>query len=139
RGARPLASVAAIGADRCRRRPGEATASAARQLEAMRSLLDMPHAAVISAASGAPAATAEERAFLDGIGLPVRAAATALGHAVEPAFPAALALAVMAVSEGRLFAPLEPAEAAMDRPLRQALVNSWGHWRGEAMALVTAA
>ncbi len=139
RGARALAGIAAIGADRCRRRPGEASANAARQLDAMRSLIDRPHAAVISGASGAAAATAEERAFLGRLGLPVRAAATALGHAVEPAFPATVALAALAVSRGALFPPLEPAEAAMEATLDQAIVTGWGHWRGEAMALVTAA
>ncbi len=36
-------------------------------------------------------------------------------------------------SEGRLFPPLEAAEAPMDAPLRQALVTGWGHWRGEAL------
>jgi hypothetical protein len=43
------------------------------------------------------------------------------------------------VRQGRLFDPLEPAEAPMAAPLRQVLVTSWGHWRGEALALVTAA
>ncbi|MGA9868425.1 MAG: hypothetical protein WBQ75_18520, partial [Acetobacteraceae bacterium] len=62
-----------------------------------------------------------------------------LGHSLEPAFPAALALAALAVSRGALFPPLEPAEMAMQAPLRQVLVTGWGHWRGEAMALVTAA
>lgn len=139
RGARPIAMIAAIDADRCRRGPGEASANAARQLDAMRALLDQPHAAAISAASGAGAATAEERGFLDRIGLPVRAVGTALGHSLEPAFPAAVALAALAVSRGALFPPLEPAEAPMTAPLRQAIVIGWGHWRGEAMALVTGA
>ncbi|MBV8613944.1 MAG: beta-ketoacyl-ACP synthase [Acetobacteraceae bacterium] len=139
RGARPLAGIAAIGSDRCRRRPGEASANAARQLHAMRPLVDEARVAVISGASGASAATAEERAFLGRLGLPVRAAATALGHAIEPAFPAALALAVLAVSRGVLFPPLEQAEAPLEGELRQAIVTGWGHWRGEAMALVTAA
>ncbi|HJS84907.1 MAG TPA: beta-ketoacyl-ACP synthase [Acetobacteraceae bacterium] len=139
RGARPLAGIAAIGADRCRRAPGQASANAARQLDAMRPLIDWPHAAVISGASGASTATAEERAFLGKLGLPVRAAATALGHAVEPAFPASIALAALAVQRGALFPPLESAEMPMEATLRQAIVTGWGHWRGEAMALVTAA
>jgi 3-oxoacyl-[acyl-carrier-protein] synthase II len=139
RGARALAVIAAISADRCRRRAGEAAANAARQLEAMRGLLDEPHAAVISAASGVGAATTEEFAFLDRAGLPVRAAATALGHSLEPAFPAAIALAALAVNRGALFPPLEAVEAPMAGPLSQAVVTGWGHWRGEAMALVTGA
>ncbi len=139
RSATALACIAAIGTNRCRRRPGEATANAARQLQAMRGLIDLRAMAVMSATSGAAPAIVEERAFLAGIGVPVRAAATALGHSVEPSFPAAVALAAMAVADGRLFPPLEPAEATMDAPLRQALVTGWGHWRGEALALVTEA
>ena len=139
RGATALAAIAAIGTDRCRRRHGEAAANAVRQLEAMRGLVDTSAVAVVSGASGAEPATAEERAFLDTIGVPVRAAATALGHSLEPSFPAAVALAVIAVADRRLFPPLEPAEAPMDAPLRQVLVTGWGHWRGEALALVTEA
>jgi 3-oxoacyl-[acyl-carrier-protein] synthase II len=95
--------------------------------------------AVISGASGVGAATREERAFLAATGLPVRAAATAFGHSMEPSFAASMALAALTVGRGRLFSPLEPDEAAMPGPLRQALVTAWGHWRGESLALVTAA
>ena len=85
------------------------------------------------------AATVEEAEFLRGLRLPVRGTATALGHSLEPSFPANLALAAMAVSKGRLFAPLEPDEATMDAELQQLLVTSWGHWRGETLAVVEAA
>jgi len=136
RGATPMARIAAIATDRSRRRQGEATANAQRQLAAMRPLLSGGGTAVISGASGASAATTEEAAFLAGLGHPVRAAGTALGHPVEAAFPASLALAATAVARRRLFAPLEPSEAAMDTALDQVLVTSWGFWRGEAMALV---
>jgi 3-oxoacyl-[acyl-carrier-protein] synthase II len=139
RGVTPVARVASVQIDRCRRAPGQATAIAWRQLDKVRDAFDPAATAVISGASGVSAATTEEQAFLSGLGLPVRAAATAFGHSLEPSFPASLALAAMAVSRGRLFAPLEPNEATMSAPLRQALVTSWGHWRGEALALVTAA
>ncbi len=139
RGVRPIARIAAIATDRCRRGPGEATAVAERQLAGMRQHLQAGSAAVISGASGAPAATAEEAAFLAQLGLPVRAAATAFGHSVEPSFLGSLALAAISVARGALFAPLEPAEAAMAGTLHQALVTSWGLWRGEAMAVVDAA
>jgi 3-oxoacyl-[acyl-carrier-protein] synthase II len=141
RGASALAHVAAIATDRSRRRPGEATANAARQFDTMRRHIDPAHAAVISGASGVPAATAEEAEFLNGLGLPVRGAATAFGHSLEPSFLANLALAAMALSRGRLFAPLETAalEAPMAAELRQVLVTSWGHWRGESLAVVEVA
>ncbi len=139
RGVSPYAHIAAIRSGRCRREPGQATANARAQLDAMVSLYERAGAAVISGASGAAAPTREESAFLAALGLPVRATATAIGHSLEPAFPASLAFAAMALRHGTLFPPLEAAEQAMTAPLTQALVTSWGHWRGEALALVTAA
>jgi 3-oxoacyl-[acyl-carrier-protein] synthase II len=139
RSATPLAHIAAIQTGRCRRSPGEATANATAQLAGMKHLLASDSTAVISGASGVAAATQEEQAFLRSAGWPVRATATAFGHGLEPSFPANLALAADAVGRGHLFAPLEEAEQAMDAPLRQVLVTSWGHWRGEALAVVTAA
>lgn len=134
RGAKAIARIAAVASDRCRREAGQATANAARQFEGL--AVERGAAAVISGASGVAAATAEEMAFLDGLGLPVRATGTALGHSLEPAFAANLALAAASVARGSLFAPLEAGEAAMAGPLRQAVVTGWGHWRGEGMALV---
>ena len=137
RGATPIARIAAVATDRCRRRPGDSAAVANRQLTAIRPGLREGEAAVVSSTSGASAPAGEEVAFLQTLGLPVRATATALGHSLEAAFPASLALAAMAVAKGRMFAPLEAAEAAMPGTLRQVLVTSWGLWRGEAMALIT--
>ena len=135
RGAAAYAHIAAIRTDRCRREPGEATANARAQFDAMAAHYDPAAAAVISGASGVACADAGGSAFSwPSSGLPVRATATALGHSLEPSFPASLALAALAVRQGALFPPLEAAEQAMTAPLRQALVTSWGHWRGEALA-----
>ncbi len=137
RGAPAFGHIAAIRTDRSRRRPGEATANARAQLAAMADHYNPAETAVISGASGAAAATAEESAYLEEVGLPVRAAATALGHSMEPSFPASLALAAISLRHGALFQPLEPAERVMAAPLKQALVTCWGHWRGESLALVS--
>ncbi len=139
RGATAYAHIASIRTDRSRRMPGEATANAKAQLHEMAGHFDRAGSAAISGASGVAAPTIEEKAFLDEIGLPVRATATALGHSLEPSFLASLVLGALAVRHGALFPPLEPAEQAMTAPLTQALVTSWGHWRGEALALMTAA
>jgi len=42
----------------------------------------------------------------------------------------------VALRQGRLFGPLDPAETPMTTPLAQAIVTAWGHWRGEAMLLL---
>jgi 3-oxoacyl-[acyl-carrier-protein] synthase II len=139
RGAPVLAHIAGVATDRSRRRPGEATTNATHQLMAMRHHLAPPHAGVISGASGAPAPTLEEASFLHDLGMPVRGTATAFGHSLEPSFLANLALASLSLSRHRLFAPLEPDEQTMTEELRQLLVTSWGHWRGEALAVVEAA
>ncbi len=139
RGATAFAHIAAIASDRCRRKHGEATANARRQLDGMRQHLAPGASAVLSGASGVAAPTQEERAFLAGLRLPARATGTALGHSFEPSFPANLALAATAIARGRLFAPLEPEEEPMRDPLRSVLVTGWGHWRGEGMAVVAPA
>jgi 3-oxoacyl-[acyl-carrier-protein] synthase II len=137
RGATALARIAGVATDRCRREPGQATTNARAQLARLAPNLDRAHAAVISGASGVAAPTREEQAFLAELDLPVRGAATALGHGLEPAPIAHVALAADAIARGRLFAPLDPAEAPMTAALREVLVTSWGHWRGEALTLIT--
>jgi 3-oxoacyl-[acyl-carrier-protein] synthase II len=98
--------------------------------------------AVISGATGAAPATAEERDFLARHkDVAVRATGTYLGHAFEPQFPMNLALAAVAVSRGSLFPPGDG--SGVERPiagrLSQALVTAVGHWRGEGIGLVEAA
>ena len=46
----------------------------------------------------------------------------------------------MSLSQRRLFAPLGGGlSSRWTTELRQVLVTSWGHWRGEALAVVEAA
>jgi 3-oxoacyl-[acyl-carrier-protein] synthase II len=139
RGVQAFGHIAAIRTGRSRRLSGDATANARAQLAAMADHYDSAETAVISGASGVAAPTIEENAFLTEVGLPVRATATALGHCMEPSFPASLALAAISVQRQSLFPPLEAAELPMPGRLKQALVTCWGHWRGESLALVTGA
>jgi 3-oxoacyl-[acyl-carrier-protein] synthase II len=97
--------------------------------------------AIISGASGAAPATAEERAFLaEHPDVAVRATGTYLGHALEPQFPMNVALAAIAVSHGSLYPPADDSgtERPMQGPMTQAVVISVGHWRGEGLALIEA-
>jgi len=83
----------------------------------------------------------QERAFFaEHKDIAVRATGTYLGHAMEPQFPMNVALAALAVSHGKLYPPADDSgvERAMDGPLKQAVVTSVGHWRGEGLALVEA-
>jgi 3-oxoacyl-[acyl-carrier-protein] synthase II len=140
RGAKPFARIAAIHSDHTRRTSGAVTAALDAMWSRIASQVDAAHAAVISGASGAAPATAEERTFLGKIGLPMRATGTHIGHGIEPQFPANVALAVAALRAEKLYPARDASgtEQATDAPLRQAVVTGVGHWRGEGLALIEA-
>jgi 3-oxoacyl-[acyl-carrier-protein] synthase II len=139
RGAKPFARISTVVAEHTHRRDGETAGALARMWNAVAPKLDAARAAIISGASGANPATADERKFLQAhADLAVRATATHLGHGLEPQFPANIALAAIALREGKLFAPCDTSgvEKPMATPLGQVVVTSVGHWRGEGLALV---
>jgi 3-oxoacyl-[acyl-carrier-protein] synthase II len=150
RGAKPLARLSAVMNDRCARAPGEATANARRQWEAiqpqLRAGLGAGPFAVMSGACGAGPITGEEHGFLErlagaGATLAVRGTAAALGHGFEASFLANVILAISSVRRGRVFAPLDaddPLEAIAASGVTQAIATAWGHWRGEGLALIEA-
>jgi 3-oxoacyl-[acyl-carrier-protein] synthase II len=143
RGAKPLARISPVASEHVRRTPGAVAGALERMWSTVKSRLDPAHAAVISGASGVQPATSEEREFLQSQGLAVRATGTHFGHGLEPQFPANIALAAAALGSGGLFAPADAFERAMDGALRQvllrqAVVTSIGHWRGEGLVLLEA-
>jgi 3-oxoacyl-[acyl-carrier-protein] synthase II len=139
RGAKPFARLGAVRAARSDRSPGAVTATLARLWEAVAPPVRKASAAFVSGATGAAPATAEERSFLEAHSdIAVRATGTTLGHGVEPQFIMNIALAALAVSRARLFAPSDRFERAMAGPLTQVVVTAVGHWRGEGLALVEA-
>ena len=139
RGAKPLARLTAVISDRSSRRPGDVAASLARLWDKLKDKVKAGGVAVLSGASGASPATAEERAFLSSHdALAVRATGSYVGHGMEPQFPMNVALATIALAHGSLFPPadLTGLERPMSGELSQILVTSVGHWRGEGLALV---
>ncbi len=127
RGARGIARLSAIGGTASRRR-GDDTAFAALQRVAAPILPKLgPGYAVVSGGTGIAGPHAAEQEFLGWLRDqgpaqgPVTQTGDFIGHTVEAAFPANLALAALAVQAGR--AP-------------QALVTGLGMWRGESLALV---
>jgi len=141
RGAKPLARLAAVAADYGKRVPGSVTAALARMWTTIGTRVDPARAAFLSGATGIEPATAEERDFLaHHPALAVRGTGTHLGHGIEAQFPLNIALASIALQEGRLFAPGDASgvEKPMDGTLAQVVVTSVGQWRGEGLALVEA-
>ena len=141
RAATPFARLAAVLSGHAKRKPGAITAMLDGLWERIAPHLDAAGLAIISGATGAEPATAEERAFLAARpSIAVRATGSHLGHGVEAQFPMNIALAAMALRQGRMFPSFDPTgfERAMDAPLRQVAVTSVGHWRGEGLALLDA-
>jgi 3-oxoacyl-[acyl-carrier-protein] synthase II len=147
RGARPLARLAAVFSDRCRRLPGAAAANAERQWRALAPRIADHPLAVISGACGSGPITREEHDFLGGLAaggmaVAVRGTAAAIGHSMEASFLANLFLAISCIRRRRLFAPLtagEPLERRLeDGTVDRVLVTGWGHQRGEGMAYLEA-
>ena len=111
----------------------------ARLWDSLKSRVGASHTAILSGATGANPATAEERDFLEAHrDLAVRATGSYLGHGLEPQFAMNIALATIALARGSLFPPCDSTglELPMDNELRQVVVTGVGHWRGEGLALV---
>lgn len=145
RGAVPYACLSGVVSERSRRQPGDATAAASRLLHRLGQDRDIGDGAVgvLSGASGVEPATAEERQFLAHLATvrktsAVRAWGSRLGHSLEAHFIAGLALAALAISKDKFYPPFDAsdAERATDARLERILVTAFGHWRGEALALL---
>jgi 3-oxoacyl-[acyl-carrier-protein] synthase II len=141
RSGKPFARLTSIESDQVKRTPGAITGALERMWSGVAQRVKPGNTAVLSGATGVEPITAEERAFLaQHPSLAVRATGTHLGHGLEPQFPANMALAAIALRRGQLFPPADESgvEQAMNAPLRQVLVTSIGHRRGEGLALVEA-
>ena len=142
RNARPIARLTAVASGYANSsRPGAIGDELARLWPRVAGKLRPADAAIISGATGAAPATAEEKRFLaTHPELPVRATGTLIGHAMESQMVMNVALAAMAVNRGKLFPPCGGAsfERPMEGALTQAVVTGVGHWRGEGLALVEA-
>jgi 3-oxoacyl-[acyl-carrier-protein] synthase II len=141
RGARGLARISSVKAGYSDRKPGSAANLAAGQWQQLAPPSVDLAPAVLSGACGAGLITGEEREFLAGrAGAPgVRGTAAALGHSMEASFLANLGLAITCMEQGRLFpalAPDEPIEARGSGAADKLMITSWGHHRGEGLALI---
>jgi 3-oxoacyl-[acyl-carrier-protein] synthase II len=126
RGAVPLARLAGVALHHERQRPDGLAAWLAE-------IAAVPADAIVSAASGAMPAMAEELAALPT--LPKRHTAALAGHAMEASFPLALGLAALALRRGELWpARLGDPAAVPAGPLGNVLVAGIGHRLGEGYA-----
>ncbi len=96
-------------------------------------------------ASGAKQATDMERAFIGMVSknhdVTVRTFGSLIGHGLEAQMPVGVALAAVALDQKRYYPPFDPSDPATanDTNPGRIAVTSFGHWRGEAVALVARA
>lgn len=143
REAQPYASIGAIASDRSRRNPGDARDSLAALFDSISGDLPPGPLPVLSGASGVEPTTREELDFLlgleaEGYHPAIRAYGTLLGHTVEAHFPLGIALAALALRDGRFPRPLDTSgiEEQFSGAPDRILVTNAGHWRGEGVALL---
>ena len=99
--------------------------------------------AVLSGCSGVQPQLSEELDFLGdlslrGISPAIRGVTTILGNTLEAQFPVNVALASLSVSKGAFFDPFDNSgvEQEYSGNPERILISSWGHWRGESLALI---
>ncbi len=67
---------------------------------------------------------------------PIRALTTMIGNPMEANFPAAVALAALAIAHDGFYPPFEKAEIAATAAPSAIVVSMVGHYRGEGLGLV---
>ncbi len=116
RGAKPLAAVAGVKADRTRRRPGDVAASLTRMWGESGA---GANAVVLSGATGVKGITEEEQGALRDLAwAKPHALGDVIGHTMEPQAPAGIAMAAALIAKGET---------------DEAVVTSVGHKRGEGL------
>ncbi|CAH1657568.1 beta-ketoacyl-ACP synthase [Chelatococcus asaccharovorans] len=124
RGATPVASLQAVASDQVTRGIGAVGASVEALWQQAASEFRPTGGAILSGATGITGITEEERGALAKLmpGTTVHAMGDVIGHTIEAQFPLSVAIAAAAIR---------------DSYLRQAVVTSVGHMRGEGLAFLT--
>jgi 3-oxoacyl-[acyl-carrier-protein] synthase II len=98
---------------------------------------------ILSGCCGVQPQLQEEHDFLDGLSAHgiepvIRGVSSAFGNTLEAQFPLSVILASLAISRGAFFAPFDTTgvEKEFSGSPERVLISTWGHWRGESLALV---
>lgn len=143
RGAKPYARIKSVVSGRCNREPGTARQSADQLLQKLAGQIEEGPLPVISGCTGVQPQLSEEHAFLNslseiGAEPSIRAITSVMGSTIEAQFPVSTILAALAISKGGFFQPFDDSgvEMPFDGAPEQVLISTWGHWRGESLAII---
>jgi 3-oxoacyl-[acyl-carrier-protein] synthase II len=143
RGVKPYARISQVVSDRSNRQPGAAREVAEGLFKRISAQVPAGPLPVLSGCCGIQPQLKEEHDFLDGLSghgveAVIRGISSVLGNTLEAQFPLSVILASLALSRGAFFAPFDTTgvEKEFSGSPEHILISSWGHWRGESLALV---
>jgi 3-oxoacyl-[acyl-carrier-protein] synthase II len=146
RRASPWCRVEGISTHHTRRHKGDVESALEKAWEELALHQSAGTTGIISGATGVSPSTDEEMAALSALasrhaGTLIRVPGTLLGHGMEASFPFNVGIAALALQQGRLYPewPGDPPGGSGADTLDRVLVTSVGHWRGEAVALLSTA
>ena len=143
RGAKPYARINQVVSDRCNRQAGAARQVADGLFEQISDQIPAGPLPVLTGCCGVQPQLKEEHDFLNslsehGIDPAIRGVTTLLGNTLEAQLPLNVILASLAISKGAFFDPFDDSgvEKAYSGAPQSVLISTWGHWRGESLALL---
>ena len=143
RGARPYARINKVVSDRCNRQAGAARKVADGLFAKISDQVPAGPLPVLTGCCGVQPQLKEEHEFLDslsefGIEPSIRGVSTLFGNTLEAQLPVNVVLASLAISRGAFFEPFDESgvEKAFSGSPERVLISTWGHWRGESLALL---
>jgi len=143
RGVKPYARISQVASDRSNRHDGEARAAAEGLFRRISAEIPAGPLPVLSGCCGVQPQLQEEHDFLDGLSVHgiepvIRGISSVFGNTLEAQFPLSVILASLAIARGAFFAPfdLTGVEKEFYGSPERVLISTWGHWRGESLALV---
>ena len=143
RGAKPYARINKVVSDRCNRQAGAARQVADSLFEQVSDQVPSGPLPVLSGCCGVQPQLNEEHDFLlglseHGIDPAIRGVSTVFGNTLEAQLPLNVILASLAISKGAFFDPFDDSgvEKEYSGQPESVLISTWGHWRGESLALV---
>jgi 3-oxoacyl-[acyl-carrier-protein] synthase II len=143
RGAKPYARINTVVSNRCNRQPGASREAADGLFQRIADQIPTGPLPVLSGCCGVQPQLQEEHEFLDsltghGIDPIIRGVSTLFGNTLEAQFPVNVILASLAISRGAFFDPFDTSgvEKEYSGSPDRILLSTWGHWRGESLALI---